>query len=235
MLDQRRRRWADVVQMLYKYFVFTGYTLDYLKFKLLSWSSLASLLLFRALRGWELRKKFNSVTFIAPKSSDMRAQGRKDIQPFKLHRSIYEINGIIWIQLNTNHEIKKMVQSITVRNFNLRYYPWLFHKIIHIEMEIAAAIHISIWINMGENSWVNPLSANHEYYPFWCVLEPHRFSHAKCLVLAQFSLYAHNIGRSFIHLFYVKLPCITDQTKIFTVDWLRTFIIILTTANINVL
>ena len=24
MLDQRRRRWADVVQMLYKCFVFTG-------------------------------------------------------------------------------------------------------------------------------------------------------------------------------------------------------------------
>ena len=24
MLDQRRRRWADVVQMLYKYFVLTG-------------------------------------------------------------------------------------------------------------------------------------------------------------------------------------------------------------------
>ena len=24
MLDQRRRRWADVVQMLYKYFVFAG-------------------------------------------------------------------------------------------------------------------------------------------------------------------------------------------------------------------
>ena len=25
MLDQRRRRWADVVQMLYNCFVFTGY------------------------------------------------------------------------------------------------------------------------------------------------------------------------------------------------------------------
>ena len=25
MLDQRRRRWADVVQMLYKCFVFAGY------------------------------------------------------------------------------------------------------------------------------------------------------------------------------------------------------------------
>ena len=24
MLDQRRRRWADVVQMLYNYFVFAG-------------------------------------------------------------------------------------------------------------------------------------------------------------------------------------------------------------------
>ena len=26
MLDQRRRSWADVVQMLYKYFVFTGFS-----------------------------------------------------------------------------------------------------------------------------------------------------------------------------------------------------------------
>ena len=26
MLDQRRRRWADVLQMLYKCFVFAGYT-----------------------------------------------------------------------------------------------------------------------------------------------------------------------------------------------------------------
>ena len=44
MLDQRRRRWADVVQMLYKYFVFVGYadahnctvryTVHYLPFKL---------------------------------------------------------------------------------------------------------------------------------------------------------------------------------------------------------
>ena len=25
MLDKRRRRWADVVQILYKYFVFGGY------------------------------------------------------------------------------------------------------------------------------------------------------------------------------------------------------------------
>ena len=30
MLDQRRRRWADIVQMLYKCFMFTGYGLhDY--------------------------------------------------------------------------------------------------------------------------------------------------------------------------------------------------------------
>ena len=28
MLDQRRRRWADVVQMLYKSFVFAGLTFD---------------------------------------------------------------------------------------------------------------------------------------------------------------------------------------------------------------
>ena len=27
MLDQRRRRWADVVQMLYKYFVLAGFAL----------------------------------------------------------------------------------------------------------------------------------------------------------------------------------------------------------------
>ena len=28
MLDQRRRRWADIVQMLYKYFVFAGTALQ---------------------------------------------------------------------------------------------------------------------------------------------------------------------------------------------------------------
>ena len=31
MLDQRRRRWADVVQMVYKYFVFAGLYLDFLQ------------------------------------------------------------------------------------------------------------------------------------------------------------------------------------------------------------
>ena len=30
MLDQRRRRWADVVQMLYKYFVFVGWQTKHL-------------------------------------------------------------------------------------------------------------------------------------------------------------------------------------------------------------
>ena len=28
MLDQRRRRWADVVKMLYKYYVFAGIIMD---------------------------------------------------------------------------------------------------------------------------------------------------------------------------------------------------------------
>ena len=41
MLDQRRRRWADVVQMLDKYFVLVGYGIKYLVlFSCINWEGI---------------------------------------------------------------------------------------------------------------------------------------------------------------------------------------------------